>query len=128
MQSVREYAEFLGGSALNLGLEVYVEGVAPATALATRTEEFIALQGGQDAAIFWRAQTAASRRQRVADMYDAAEIMSPSQNLSTRFAKPGANTARGNERNGENPQTAQSGLKSRCPDQGNASSSRTFHM
>lgn len=57
--SVREYAEFLGGSALNLGLESYVEGTAPATALATRTDEFTAMQSGQDAATYWRARIAA---------------------------------------------------------------------
>ncbi|GAA3826684.1 hypothetical protein [Amycolatopsis tucumanensis] len=57
--SVREYAEFLGGSALNLGLESYVEGTAPAAALAARTGEFTAMQGGQDAASYWRARIAA---------------------------------------------------------------------
>ncbi|MEV6487121.1 hypothetical protein AB0M20_00580 [Actinoplanes sp. NPDC051633] len=59
VQSVREYAEFLGGSALNRGLKSFVEGTRPATALATRTEELTAMQGGQDAASFWRARIAA---------------------------------------------------------------------
>ena len=58
VQSVREYADFLGGSALSLGLESYVEGTAPAATLATRTDEFIAMQGGQDAASYWRARIA----------------------------------------------------------------------
>lgn len=60
VQSVRDYAEFLGGGALNLALEAFVDGVSPATALAARTDEFTALQGGQDAASFWRARPAAS--------------------------------------------------------------------
>ncbi|MDI5978226.1 hypothetical protein [Amycolatopsis magusensis] len=59
VQSVREYAEFLGSSALDRALESYVEGTAPAAALATRTDEFIAMQGGQDAASYWRARIAA---------------------------------------------------------------------
>lgn len=59
VQSVREYAEFLGGGALSLGLESYVEGTAPAAALATRPDEFIAIHGGQDAANYWRARIAA---------------------------------------------------------------------
>ncbi|MFJ8815245.1 hypothetical protein [Amycolatopsis thermoflava] len=58
VQSVRAYADFLGGSALNRGLESYVEGTAPAAALATRTDEFTAMQGGQDAASYWRARIA----------------------------------------------------------------------
>ncbi|MFI7115344.1 hypothetical protein [Amycolatopsis sp. NPDC049868] len=56
VQSVRDYAEFLGGSTLSLGLESYVEGTPPAAALATRTDEFIAMQGGRDAASYWRAR------------------------------------------------------------------------
>jgi hypothetical protein len=59
VQSVREYADFLGGSALNRGLESFVEGKLPAAALATRTDEFVAMQGGQDAASFWRTQITA---------------------------------------------------------------------
>jgi hypothetical protein len=58
VQSVREYAGFQSGSALSLGLESYVEGTAPAATLATRTDEFIAMQGGQDAASYWRARIA----------------------------------------------------------------------
>ncbi|MFE2736232.1 hypothetical protein [Streptomyces sp. NPDC059349] len=57
--SVREYAEFLSRSALNCGLESYVQGTAPAAALAKRTDEFTALQEGQDAAGYWRTQLAA---------------------------------------------------------------------
>jgi hypothetical protein len=59
VQSVREYSEFVGRSALNLALEAFVEGADPATALVTRTDEFRAMQDGQDAASFWRASTAA---------------------------------------------------------------------
>ncbi|WEO76430.1 hypothetical protein BJQ94_13790 [Cryobacterium sp. SO2] len=54
VESVREYAEFLGGSALNLGLEAYVEGTTPSSALTSRTDEFVAMRTGQDAASFWR--------------------------------------------------------------------------
>ncbi|MFD3580693.1 hypothetical protein [Streptomyces sp. NPDC058644] len=54
--SVREYAEFLSRSALNRGLESYVQGTAPAAALAQRTGEFTAMQTGQDAASYWRAR------------------------------------------------------------------------
>jgi hypothetical protein len=56
--SVREYAEFLSGSALNLGLESFVQGTAPASAFAQRTGEFAAMQAGQDAASYWRARLA----------------------------------------------------------------------
>ncbi|MFD4250019.1 hypothetical protein ACFWQL_09805 [Amycolatopsis thermoflava] len=59
VQSARDYAEFLGGSALKLGLESYVEGTAPAAALAARTDEFTAMQGGRDAASYWRARIVA---------------------------------------------------------------------
>jgi hypothetical protein len=59
VESVREYAEFLSGNALHLGLESYVEGTAPDIALASRTEEFRAMQAGQDAATYWRSQLAA---------------------------------------------------------------------
>ncbi|GCD42132.1 hypothetical protein [Streptomyces paromomycinus] len=54
--SVREYAEFLSGSALNLGLESYVKGTPPATVLTQRTDEFTAMNAGQDAVTYWRAQ------------------------------------------------------------------------
>lgn len=60
VQSAREYSEFVGRSALNLALEAFVEGADPAGALMTRTEEFQAMQNGQDAASFWRANAAAS--------------------------------------------------------------------
>jgi hypothetical protein len=59
VQSVREYAEFLSRGALNLALEAFVEAADPATTLVTRTDEFRAMQGGQDAASFWRTTTAA---------------------------------------------------------------------
>ncbi|WP_174257718.1 hypothetical protein [Phytoactinopolyspora alkaliphila] len=59
VESVREYAEFLSGTALSLGLESYVEGTVPATALARRTDEFTAMQTGQDAASYWQAQLTA---------------------------------------------------------------------
>ncbi|MEU0145914.1 hypothetical protein ABZ119_08130 [Streptomyces sp. NPDC006288] len=58
VESVREYAEFLSGSALSLGLESYVEGTTPAVALMKRTEEFTAMQAGQDAASYWRSRLA----------------------------------------------------------------------
>ncbi|MFF9069171.1 hypothetical protein ACF09E_27810 [Streptomyces sp. NPDC014891] len=57
--SVREYAEFLSGGALNIALESYIEGEAPVAALARRTGEFDAMQNGQDAAAYWRARCAA---------------------------------------------------------------------
>ncbi|MET9688139.1 hypothetical protein ABZY81_06655 [Streptomyces sp. NPDC006514] len=57
--SVREYAEFLSGGALNIALESYIEGEAPTAALARRTGEFTAMQEGQDAAAYWRARLAA---------------------------------------------------------------------
>ncbi|WP_329453157.1 hypothetical protein OG894_41890 (plasmid) [Streptomyces sp. NBC_01724] len=56
VESVRDYARFLSRSALSLGLESYVEGTTPAAALAKRTEEFTAMQAGQDAASYWRAR------------------------------------------------------------------------
>jgi hypothetical protein len=57
--SVREYAEFLSGTALQFGLESYVERMAPATALAQRTTEYEAIHTGTDAAAYWRARLAA---------------------------------------------------------------------
>ena len=48
----RMYAEFLSGSALNLALKSYVEGTAPAAALAKRTDEFTTMQAGQEGAVF----------------------------------------------------------------------------
>lgn len=59
IDSVREYAQFLSRTALNLALESYVEGTAPAASLAKRSDEFTAMQEGQDAAGYWRAQLAA---------------------------------------------------------------------
>lgn len=58
VQSVREYAEFLSGTALNLALESFVGGTDPSIALAQRTDEFTAMQGGQDAASYWRGRVA----------------------------------------------------------------------
>ncbi|MDN3480996.1 hypothetical protein QMA10_03545 [Arthrobacter sp. APC 3897] len=57
VQSVREYAEFLGRRSLNVALEAFLEDADPATALAARTDEFLAMQAGQDAASFWLATT-----------------------------------------------------------------------
>lgn len=59
VESVRAYSEFLSGTALGLGLESYVEGTVPADALARRTDEFIAMQAGRDAAGYWRDRLAA---------------------------------------------------------------------
>jgi hypothetical protein len=59
VESVREYADFLGGTALQLGLESYVSASDPVTALAKRTAEFEALRLGQDAASYWRHRVAA---------------------------------------------------------------------
>lgn len=58
VQSVREYTEFISRSALNLGLESYVQGTAPAAALTQRTGEFAAMHAGQDAAGYWRGRLA----------------------------------------------------------------------
>ncbi|GGZ35067.1 hypothetical protein GCM10010387_31410 [Streptomyces inusitatus] len=52
--SVREYAEFLSRSALNCGLDSYVQGTAPAAALGQQSDEFTAMREGQDAAGYWR--------------------------------------------------------------------------
>lgn len=54
VQSVREYAEFIGGTGLNLALESYIEGIAAAVALANRSTEYTEMQGGKDAATYWR--------------------------------------------------------------------------
>ncbi|WP_336031977.1 hypothetical protein [Geodermatophilus sp. FMUSA9-8] len=59
IESVREYAEFLGSTALRLGLESYVSASSPATALAERTAEFEAMRLGQDAASYWQHRVAA---------------------------------------------------------------------
>lgn len=58
VQSVREYADFVSGAALNLALESYVEGTPPAVALLERTDDFIAMNSGQDAATYWRQRIA----------------------------------------------------------------------
>lgn len=62
VQSVREYADFVSGAALNLALESYVEGIPPAVALAERTDDFIAMKSGQDAASYWRERIAKEGR------------------------------------------------------------------
>lgn len=56
VESAHQYAEFLSDSALNFALESYVEGTTPAAVLAKRTDEFTAVQTGQDAASYWRAR------------------------------------------------------------------------
>lgn len=61
VRSVREYAAFLGGSALSHGLEAFAEATSPAVALMARTDEFNAMQAGQDAASFWRTRIAAQQ-------------------------------------------------------------------
>lgn len=58
IQSVRDYAEFIGGSALYLALESFVDATDPASALAARTNEYTAMQAGQDAASYWRDRVA----------------------------------------------------------------------
>lgn len=58
VQSVRGYAEFASGTALNLALESFVDGTVPAAALTERSDEFTAMAGGQDAATHWRDQVA----------------------------------------------------------------------
>ena len=54
VESVREYAEFVSGSALYLALESFVDATDPASALMARTSEYTAMQAGQDAASYWR--------------------------------------------------------------------------
>lgn len=54
VQSARDYAEFLGGTALDIALESFVDVTDQQTALAARTGEFVAMQGGTDAATYWR--------------------------------------------------------------------------
>ena len=58
VESVRAYSEFLSGTALNLALESFVDDTNPAAALAQRSEEFMALHAGRDAASYWRARVA----------------------------------------------------------------------
>lgn len=59
VQSVREYAEFISGTALYSALESFVDGTDPKVALAERTDEFVAMQAGKDAATYWRERVAA---------------------------------------------------------------------
>ncbi len=59
VQSVREYAEFISGTALYSALESFVDGTDPKVALAERTDEFAAIQAGKDAATYWRERVAA---------------------------------------------------------------------
>jgi hypothetical protein len=54
VESARSFAEFLGGTALYVALEAFVDMTDPQIALAERTDEFIAMQGGTDAAAYWR--------------------------------------------------------------------------
>lgn len=54
VESVREYAEFVSGSALYLALDSFVDATDPASALAERDADYIAIQAGQDAAAYWR--------------------------------------------------------------------------
>ncbi len=54
VESVREYAEFVSGNALDLALESFVNATDPAAALTARTSEYTAMQAGQDAASYWR--------------------------------------------------------------------------
>ncbi|MFC1417516.1 hypothetical protein [Streptacidiphilus cavernicola] len=61
VESVREYAEFLSGAALSLGLESYVEGRAPTAVFGHKTDELMAMTAGQDAASHWRARLATRR-------------------------------------------------------------------
>lgn len=65
VESVRRYSEFLSRSALNLGLDSYVEGTAPADTLVKRTAEVTAMQAGQDAASYWRSRIIAKGSQMI---------------------------------------------------------------
>lgn len=58
VESVRDYAQFGSGAALHLALESYAEGTPPAIALAKRSDEFIAMNSGQDGATYWRERVA----------------------------------------------------------------------
>jgi hypothetical protein len=58
VQSVREFAEFGSGTALNVALESFVDGTPPAAALTERSDEFTAVESGQAAASYWRDQVA----------------------------------------------------------------------
>lgn len=54
VESVLSFAEFISGTALYIALESFVDKTEPQIALAGRTDEFIALQGGTAAATYWR--------------------------------------------------------------------------
>ncbi|MGQ3382296.1 hypothetical protein [Glutamicibacter sp. TV12E] len=54
VESVRSFAEFISGTALYFALKAFVDESDPQIALAERTDEFIALQGGTTAATYWR--------------------------------------------------------------------------
>jgi hypothetical protein len=54
VESVREYAEFLSSGALYRALESFMDGSDADTAIRLRTNEFTAMQTGQDAASYWR--------------------------------------------------------------------------
>lgn len=59
VMSVRDYADFLGGTAMNLGLESYVEGSPPAEVIAKRSEEFVAMRAGSSAVEYWTVRASA---------------------------------------------------------------------
>lgn len=54
VESARSFAEFISGTALYVALESFVDTTDPQVALAERTDEFITMQGGTDAATYWR--------------------------------------------------------------------------
>ncbi|WP_460848554.1 hypothetical protein [Nocardioides ultimimeridianus] len=54
IESVRDFAEYLSGWALNLGLESYTNGTLFVSVLQTGTDEFEAMSAGADAASYWQ--------------------------------------------------------------------------
>ncbi|MFC5789153.1 hypothetical protein EDM22_00215 [Agromyces tardus] len=54
VESTRAFAEFQSRTALYVALESFVDSTDPQSALAERTDEFNAVQGGTDAATYWR--------------------------------------------------------------------------
>lgn len=59
VESVREYAEFVSGTALYSALEAFVDGTDAKSSLSERTDEFAAMQSGQNAASYWRGRVVA---------------------------------------------------------------------
>ncbi len=59
IESTRGYAEFASGTALYIALEAFVDVTDPKVALAERTDEFVTMQAGKDAATYWRERVAA---------------------------------------------------------------------